>query len=292
VRRRCFTLLIVFACVLCLEASDQKDRSRGPVVRQVDHILVESGDPNALFNFFVDTLQLPIAWPLADNDGFLSGGVGAADVSIEVFRYADKKKRAAGKTAEGRFSGLAFEPFLLSSALRELQIRHIPHGPPDSYTSTLPKGSQGILWTTVALPSLSRPGMSIFLYEYSPAFLKVDVRRKQMGNRLALNKGGPLGFKAIREIVIATTDLKTDAAEWRKMLGKQAPAGNWLPASGPAIRLLQSNRQCLMEIVLEVESLIRAKGFLQKNGLLGSLSSKGIYLNPSKVQGLKIRLTE
>jgi hypothetical protein len=290
--RRYLVLIAVLTLVLSLGAAPQENRSRGPVVRQVDHILVESDKPNALFDFFVDTLQLPIAWPMADNGGFLSGGVGAGDVSIEVFRYADPKKRPAGKTEGAHYSGLAFEPFLLSSALYELKVRNISHNPPESYTSTLPKGSQGILWTTVALPSLSRPGMSIFLYEYSPAFLKVDVRRKQMGNRLALNKGGPLGFKSIREIVIAATDLKSDTAEWRKMLGKQTTSGNWRTVSGPAIRLVRSSQDCIQEIVFEVESLNNAKTFLQKNGLLGAVSSKEVFLNPLKIQGLKIRLTE
>jgi hypothetical protein len=32
-------------------------------------------------------------------------------------------------------------------------------------------------------------------HEYSPEFLKVDVRRKQLGNRLLLNGGGLLGIQ-------------------------------------------------------------------------------------------------
>jgi len=55
---------------------------------------------------------------------------------------------------------------------------------------------------------------------------------------------------------------------------------------------VRSSQDCIQEIVFEVESLNNAKTFLQKNGLLGAVSSKEVFLNPLKIQGLKIRLTE
>ncbi|HSW38776.1 MAG TPA: hypothetical protein VLL97_04720, partial [Acidobacteriota bacterium] len=78
-----FNYRIALTAALCvglsLGAPAQEERPRGPVIRQVDHILVESGNPGALFGFFTDTLQLPIAWPLAENHGYVSGGVGAGN---------------------------------------------------------------------------------------------------------------------------------------------------------------------------------------------------------------------
>lgn len=290
--RHFFALLAILSGAIALETPGQTAGPRGPVIRQVDHILVESGDPKALLSFFTDTLQMPAAWPISDSNGFVSGGLGAGDVNLEFFRYADRKEAPARRKQEARFVGLAFEPHPLANALRMLQIRGIPHNPPEPFISTLPRGSQGVLWTTVALPSFARPGMSIFLYECSQAFLKVDVRRKQIGNRLILNNGGPIGFRSVREIVIAATNIQKETAKWSQLMGEPTPQGNWRASAGPAIRLIQENEDRIKEIVFEVESLERAKAFLKQNRLLGSVSSQKVYLNPSKIQKLKIGLVD
>lgn len=291
-KRHNFVLIAILCCTLWLPAIGQDDRPRGPVVRQVDHILVESGDPDALFGLFTDTLQFPVAWPMTDSQGYMSGGLGAGDINIELYRHTDREKKPPSKSALARYSGLAFEPYPPYKSLRELKVRHIPHSSPDSHIARLPSGSEEISWITISLPSLSRPGMSIFLYQYNPSFLNVNVRREQMINRLALNNGGPLGFKSVREIVIDTTNYRRDAAEWSKMLGTKTPDGTWRAVTGPGIRLSRSTRDRIQEIVLEVESLDRAKKFLRKEGLLGYASSKSLFLKSSRIQGLRIRLTE
>jgi hypothetical protein len=157
----------ILSITILSSAPAQTARRKGPIIRQADHLLIESADPESLFNFFAGTLLLPEAWPISGNQGFISGGVGAGNVNIGFFRYAEQKVAPGRKTVKARFAGIAFEPYPLSNSLRELQVEGIPFDRPEPYTGTLPKGAQGILWTTVALPSLSRPGMSIFLYEYS-----------------------------------------------------------------------------------------------------------------------------
>ncbi len=284
--------LAILSGVIVLAASAYEAKRKGPVIRQVDRILVECSDPKALFSFFSGTIQLPEAWPLADNGGFISGGLGAGNVIIEFFRYASPKGTPARKIREARFSGMAFEPYPLSNALQELQVRGIPYSPPEPYISTLPKGSQGTLWTTVVLPSFSRPDMSIFLYEYSPAFLNVDVRRKQLGNRLTLNNGGPLGFLSVSEVRIAAANLEKEKSAWRQLLGEQAPSRIWPVGGGPAIRLVQGLKDQIQEIAFKVESLDRARAFLKKNNLLESVLSKEVFINPLRIQGLRIRLVE
>ena len=290
--RNGIVLLAVLTAAITAGASAQTERPRGPVIRQVDRILIESGDLKALFNFFADTLQLPVAWPMTENRGFTSAGVGAGNVSLEFHRNADSGKAPGRKIAEAYYSGLAFEPSPLSRALYELQAREIPYGPPEPYISTLPNGSTGLLWTSVPLNSVSRPGMSIYLFECSPLFLKVAIHREQLANRLAFSKGGPLGLRSIREILIVTPNPVKDKAAWKQLLEKQTPSGNWLAGEGPSIRLVPGTSSRIQEIVAEVVSLSRAKDFLKKKRLLGSTTSKAIFLKPATIQGLRIRLTE
>jgi len=287
---RKFVFILLLCSALFLTASAQISKRKGPIVHQVDHILVETGDPESLFRFFADMLQLPEAWPLTANQGFVSGGVGTGNASIRFFRSAESGSASSSSIAEARYAGLALQPYPISDALRELQICGIPYDAPEPYISTLPNGSNGTLWTTVSLPSFSRPGMSIFLYEYSPAFLRVEARRQQLGNRLTLNDGGPLGIQSISEVVIAAVNLEADKAAWEQLLEKKTASGTQIAGTGPSIRLIAGSSDCISEIVFAVKSIDRAQAFLEKHQLLGTSASGGITLDASKVQGLKIRI--
>lgn len=280
---------------VCLTAPSQSGNPKlKPVVRQADHVLIQSSDPAYLFDFLAGTLQLPVAWPVAEYSGFVSGGVGAGNVNIEVLRLADPKSTAPGGLAQARFIGLAFEPFRLADCLPELQARGIEHGPPQAYISALPNGSRGTLWTHVVLPQLSKPGLSVFLCEYNPAFLHAEIRRNQLGGQLVLKRGGPLGIKSVREIVIGAKNPKTWSPEWQRLLSPsaQSPAALWQAGSGPAIRLVSDSSDRIQRIIFRVVSLKAARSFLAENQLLGATSADEVAIMPGKIQGLCIYLSE
>jgi hypothetical protein len=286
--------IVLFAVLLIAYLSAgqaQGDKRKGPIVRQVDRILIESGDPGSLFRIFSTDLMLPEAWPLTENQGYTSGGVSTGNATIEFYHYATSRRNPADKDRTARYAGLALEPYPLEKALRELKISGIPYGAPEPFMSTLPDGKRGVQYTTVPLPSFSRAGMSIFLYEYSPAFLKVDIRRKQFGNRLTLNNGGPLGIQSLREIVIGSQNFARDHAAWKRLLGTPTAAGNWNAGGGPAIRLVKGNEDRIQEIAFAVKSLDVAKTFLERKQWLGITTANELFLNASKIQTLKIRLT-
>jgi hypothetical protein len=281
---------VIAAVIFCLAGigiSAQGPKRMVPLIRQVDHILIESSDPKALFNFFVDTLQFPIAWPVSENRGYVTAGIGFGNASVQFRGYSERKARG---TPEARYSGIAFQPLPMDKALAELKVRGVPYNPPEPYVSSLPDGSRGVAWTTVALRLFSKPGMSIFLYEYSPAFLKVEVRRKQLGNRLMLSNGGPLGVLSAAEIVISTAQVKKGRESWSLLLGTPTQPGNWNAGTGPFIRLVQGKEDRIQEITLRVKSLDDAKAFLKKKKLLGSVSPGRVLLKPSAIQGLRILL--
>jgi hypothetical protein len=265
---------------------------KGPIVRQADRLLIESGNPEPLFSFFSDDLQLPIAWPLSENQGYMSGALGAGNVTIEIFRYARSEEEKMNSKTAARFAGLALEPYPLEEALRELKAEKIPYGSPQNSISILPDGTKGVVSTTVPLPSFSKSPLSVFLFEYSPAFLQVDVRRKQMGNRLTLNRGGPLGIRSMHEIVLSASNFEESRAAWQRLLGRQTDPGYWKLGSGPAIRLIPGSKDKIQRIVVQVRSLAQAKSFLKENNLLGTLSTEEISIKPSRIQGLIIALAE
>jgi len=288
-KRLTMTLLLLVAVSI---VTAQTGMRKGPIVRQVDRILIESSDPTALFAFFSTDLQLPEAWPLAENQGYVSGALGAGNANIEVYRYLRRGEGPARMPAAAHFAGLALEPYPLAEALRELKASGIFHNPPQPTLSTLPDGTKGVLWTVVPLPSFSKSGMSIFLYEYGQEFLKVDVRRKQLGNRLTLNNGGPLGIQSVREVVMSTANFGQERSAWQRLLGSQASSGIWNLGAGPAIRLVSGTKDRIHKIVIQVRSLAQARTSLKNKRLLGSTSAGEIFINPSKIQGLSISLVE
>jgi len=288
-KSRILSAIILLAT--CAGLSAQPERRKGPIVRQEDRILIESGDPKTLFDFFSIDLMLPEAWPLTENRGHTSGGLGAGNVNLEFYRTETAKDGATGGKTRARYAALALEPYPLRDALREMTVERIPFSPPQPYVAPLPNGTQGVHWTMVPLPSFSKPAMSVFLYEYSPAFLRVDVRRKQLGNRLTLNKGGPLGIQSVFEIVMAATNDEREKAAWTRLLGEPASSGRWKIGAGPALRSVRGPEDKIREIVFTVKSLESAVEFLEKKQWLGAVAANDALLNPAKIQSLRIRLT-
>ncbi len=250
--------------------------------------MIESGDPEALFRFFTETLNLPIAWPLEKRQGNVRGAAGAGNIILEFFRYA---KTTRLQMSQARFSGIVFEPLPLSKALPEMKISGISFSAPQSQYSILPDGSRGAALTIVRLLSFSSGELSTFLYEYSDAFLGADFRRKQLGNRLRLNHGGAVGLKSIGEIVIAVSNLEKKQKDWRRLLGNPKSAGVWQVGSGPAIRLIRNTggEDRIQEIVANIELRDKAKDVLRKKRII---SADGDFIHPARAQGLRLRLAD
>jgi hypothetical protein len=281
-RRKVIIVAVLLFCALAAGLCAQNASWRGPIFRQVDHIQIESDDPEGLFNFFTKALHLPIAWPIATQQGFVSGGVGAGNTSLEIFQYKSQNKPKR-RQPKARFSGIAFEPHPMADALAEMKARGVPFSSPEYQYATLPNGSQGVSLTIVGLPSISNAGFSVFLYDYSKDFLSVDVRRKQLGNRLALNNGGALGLQSIREITIAAPNLSKKESAWRQLLKDPTIDNLWQVGTGPAIHLVRGGTEdCIQGIVMEVKSLNTINKDL--------LSPDGSFLNPIKVQNLSVKL--
>ena len=138
-----------------------------------------------------------------------------------------------------------------------------------------------------------RDGM-IFLCEFNTAFRDMEQARAAAHATLRSRQGGPLGFEAIQEIIVGVRDLAVVEPRWQKLLAPTAPSGEalWQLGKGPAIRLIQHERNGLQALVWKVTSLAQAKQVLSEKGLLGKVAEQQITLAPSKVQGLDIRLVE
>jgi hypothetical protein len=305
-------VLITAVIVLCLSASSflnvhpsrslavldalsfvaQVKERTAPPVKRIDHIMIRSDVPGKLYAFFTETLQLPVAWPLARRGAVTSGGVGFGNTSVEAIQFPGQKPSHA------QLVGFGFEPSPLSDCLAELDRRGITYGEPRPFVVTEQDGTKKTLFTNVTLRQFSdaeRPAdatMHIFLSEYNPSYVNVDQRRKRLRRELRENQGGPLGVQAVNEVIIKVTDFESAARLWTTLLGRPTAPGLWRIGDGPAIRIVQAGENQLQGLVFSVSSLRQAKAFLRHKGLLGAVSEEVVTIDAAKLLGLNIRLVE
>ncbi|MGI8785011.1 MAG: hypothetical protein ACR2L2_15340 [Acidobacteriota bacterium] len=288
-RRRLVGVILTFACAGFYGAAQEPSRSPRAIIKQVDHVMIPTSEMDQLYSLLSDTLRLPIVYAYQPwTEKFQSGLVCAGNVNLEALPSRPKEPSAESPVA--RFSGIAFEPTSTSISVEELAARTLEYAGPFPYTVTGPDGQKRTRWTTVGLRTLSR-GLSAFLCEYN---FDVEARRQVHRQELEKRDGGPIGLESVDEIILGTPDLDDAIARWQKVLDPLTPAaaGFWRIGNGPAIRLIQSDKNAILALVLKVKSLERAKSFLAANNLLGEHSDKHLGFDRSKVQGLDIRLVE
>ena len=270
-------------------------RSTAPV-RRIDHIMIRADDPANVYAFFTDVLELPVAWPMmSPRAGVATGGVGFGNVNVEAIRVPGQKSQAR----RAQLLGFAFEPSPLAECLAELDRRGIRYGEPRPLISSGLDGSKNTLWTNVTLRQFSDgeaadATMHVFLSEYSPKYVNVDQRRERLRRQLAENGGGPLGVEAVKEVIVGVTDLEAARGLWQTLLDPTPLSGpsTWQVGDGPAIRLLEAGENTTHGLVISVASLPKARAFLRGRDLLGIDSPQEATIDPSKIEGLNIRLVE
>ena len=266
-----------------------------PPIRQIDHLMIQADDPREVFALFTETLGLPIAWPLEDRGGVVSGGVGFGNVNVEAIRFAGQRSLPS----RAQLTGFGFEPSPLRACLDELQRRGVPYGPVRPLIVTDAKGAKQTLFTNVTLLGLSDTAlpvdaaMHIFLSEYSPTYVDVAGRHARIRKELVASGGGPLGVDSMREVVVGLSDVETMRARWQQLLSPAPEVqGAWQVGTGPAIRTVPAKENRVEELVVRVRSLTRAKAFLQANGLLAAGTAAHVALDPSRAFGIKMRFVE
>jgi hypothetical protein len=252
-------------------------RQPAAIVKQIDHLLIASRDPQALYALFTERLGLPVTWAMREMSDFVSGGVFCGNVDLEFL----KLKPTDDFTA---LLGIAFEPSPLEQSIPELASRGIIARASVPFEGTLPDGTQGVLWRNVTLPWFLGESM-IFLCARAP------YAKERRARLEASFDGGALGINAVRCVMVGTTDLNRTRQKWDDLLDPvpMRDPDTWQAGAGPAITLVEHPCNRLVRLEIAVESLAKAREFLAGNDLLGDASSTELTLKPAAVDGLDIR---
>jgi hypothetical protein len=129
----------------------------------------------------------------------------------------------------------------------------------------------------------------VWLHEFRAA--DIAVARRHASAELTSRRGGRLGLRRVREVLLSTRGEAAERKRWERLLGP-ATDGSWHFESGPSLRLIEGDRDRIEALVCEVESLQRAASSLEPMGMVESTAPDEIRIAPNSLQGLDIRLTE
>ena len=263
-----------------------------PVVRGIDHFFATSPDPQPLYHFFRDTLGLPEVYPFRDYGDFASGVVSMGNVLFEVAAWAVP----AGQTLPVELKGLAFEPNgNVGWTIERLRGYGLHYQKPDSIMFNDSTGTRRLGYVNIGLdgPEGLPPAMgSIFINDNlgSPGAV---TRRKTGSEELARRQGGPLGVVSVRELVIGVEDTTAALGKWRKLFGSSRLESNGVIEweIGPRMRFVGAPKGGILEMIVVVRSVTEARKFLTSRSM-ASVEAGNLYIQPSAVRGLRIRLVE
>jgi hypothetical protein len=254
------------------------------VVRQVDHVLLHSDAPEALFETLSDTLALPVVAPFRPQGTFASGLVSAGNANLEAVRLGPPSPAPAGSA---RLFGMAFEPAApIADVIDELDARGVGHSAPAPY----PHDGEMRRWTNVGIEGMV-PGALIFLCEYAH---DVATQRANMRDALEARGGGPLGIERLRTIEIEAQDVVAAVARWDALLlpGFSPERGTWTCGEGPTVRVVPGSFDAITSLTFDVRSMRDARGFLEDEGMFGGDCGREVRIDRQAVQGLDLRFRE
>lgn len=277
--------VLVAAVVASLATAGCGSKPAEPVVKKVDHITISTDNAAELFATLNGTLGLPAAWPFMDYPGFQTGGIQAGNVNLETLNPGAPP--ASGGQGSASVYGIVFEPYPLDQITGALKARGAEPSQPQVQQREI-NGKQVPFWTNVTLQALCRPDYIVYLCEYT------EAAKSGMQSRQASGPLGGLGLLSVSEIHITSKDAAALKKKWAQVFAPSSmSSGGLMPiGAGPAVRTSTGKRDAIEGLVLEVASLSKAKEFLQAKGLLGSAAAGELRIEPSKVQGLDIRVVE
>jgi hypothetical protein len=141
------------------------------------------------------------------------------------------------------------------------------------------------------LPTVSSETVEVFLCEFGH---DLPARRQSLREQLGARDGGPLSVQSVREILYGARDVERMKANWQKLLNPLQPSsqGTWQIGAGPAIRVVQADKDEIQQLIIAVKSLEQARRFLKERNLLGTDQPAAVTMAGSLLQGLNIALVE
>lgn len=257
-----------------------------PVVKTLDHVMIEAEDPTVLYRLFAEGFGLPVAWEFGDYGELWSGGICAGNLNLEFCRFKEKRFGKAdiwdGSDGSARLGGLAFEPTMpISEVVSVLAEWAVPFG----------SGIASENWTELEVKGLvDSPGI-IFLVEYQ---FDHDAWLLSHREAFAASGGGSLGLLGVQEIQVGARDVDEALPAWDRFLRDvpKADTAAWRLAENLDLRMMPWGKDEIASLMLRVKSVKKTMAFLEEAGIPALETMDGVVLDPAVTQGLHFQLVD
>ncbi len=237
---------------------------------------------DSLFHFLTDKLKLPVYYYPLRYGRRKYAGVYSGNLVLEPcgpysnFKYAANDFKAI-------FFGLTFEPFeSISMAATALDKRAIHHQVPGDGEIYLQEDS-----------ALCGDNMTISLIDRLGE--KQNDKRKMDSLRyvMSADSENELGIEYVKEICIGYKD-NSNLQKWKELINPSELTNNevWKANNNLEFHFIKSHIKEVQSLTFRVKSLEKARQYLLKNNLFGSLHDDKIELNKTLTFGLSIYITE
>lgn len=267
----------------------QDTPNASPVISKLMTLSIHVRDSithDSVFHFLVDKLKLPVYYYPVGFGKRKYAGAYAGNLILEPcgpysnFAYASNDFRAI-------FFGLTFESNKsMTSAALDLTGRKIQH----KVTGDLSISFDGNMLSGKNI--LCGENITINLMDKSDKYIdrmKMDSLRNSMNNY----SGNELGIEYVKGIQIGYKD-KENLEKWKDLIYPSVLMNNgvWSGNDNLEFHFVKDNIREVASITFKVKSLGKARRYLTKNNLIGSVSDGKIEINKSKSFGLAIYLME
>jgi len=260
--------IVLFAMAITLTATYQVTAQPTPLVTKLHTVSIHVKDHQvheAVTRFLREDLQLPLVYEPVTYGVRRYVGLWAGNLVLEPYgpysniAYATPDFKAI-------FCGLTFEAYESSQQSSvQLERRKIKFKPLGSFV-------------IINDPNLCEGNLVASIMN-NPGRVEEQQKHSALTAQLQANAGGPLGVQCVIEILVGYTH-QQDIAAWKNLLApyKKNKASQWQLGTGPAIRLLKSERKEIKGIVLRVNSLPAAIRTLKAQNLLGQMDAGRVQI--------------
>lgn len=201
-------------------------------MQKIDHLYIQTSNPEDLLRQCVNQFTFPVAWPTQDYGAFVSGGVSLGNVNLEFVHFKDKES----STMPLAVSGIAFAPKELKNMLDEADRNDVKHGTPIPFFVPQSDGEQQLLWTNVDFPDVLPGFAHVFACAYAFDMSGMNAQNKA---QLMSQGGGALGLRQANAVHVSVpqAQFETQLQALHALLGKPAVDNVWKFAAGPDLHL-------------------------------------------------------
>lgn len=274
-------------------------------VRRIDHLFVSVEGAEKVFDMLRSRLGLVVLLPVTDWGRFTSGAFNLGNIYLEILEPQPMLPKASLGALE--VNGLAFEPVGIDGGLAELERREIACVPPVQLVApedvelaswNLPLAparmtawaSGSLLFTNFVLPGLAGGNALVFCCQTE--WLPISELREGMRQKLDEMPDRPLPIDSASEVVIGTTDFDAERHRWQTLLEPtvEEEPGLWRFEGGPALRLVEHDRDSVVGLKLRVGDLERSERYLKEHDMLASRSGDELVIARDALGGLDVSL--